>query len=94
MEAIVNFPDAKEIYIKAIKENKEIGDPSVHASVMSLMKAQKDIDNNADDNTLDIKTDKIDIKPAGKKDGEITTDKDIKKAQDEIRQYHDIKEAV
>lgn len=90
VEAMAILPEAKEIYIKAIKEQKDYNDPSINASVMSLMKAQKTIDDSASDNATDIKTEKIEVDPAGKVDGEITTDKDLKATQDLIRVHHQI----
>ena len=90
VEALIILPEAIEIYLKAIQEKKDINDPAIHASVMSLMKAQKTIENSTLDNPGDLQTKSKNIDPANKKEGEIANNKDLKNTQNLIRQFNNI----
>jgi ATP-dependent protease ClpP protease subunit len=90
IEAIINLPITKDIYLDAIKNNKDLNDPSVFSAVIALTTAKNNIDNASKENPDDINTNSIKVEPGNKKEGDIKNEKDINKAQDLIRMHNNI----
>jgi len=90
VQAMAVLPEAKEIYIKAIEEKKGINDPSIQASVISLMKAKKTVANSTDENLDDVDTEKKKVDKAT--DGEKNDDdfESIDEAQNVLRDFYNI----